>query len=93
MFIKWYSRKATVSYVEQSMEIVRPVLSDTMYMEMRSRFRQIDNAAKTQAIIDDLVSIANKNGYSLPDLKLYGINVPSKADSVSSINRGPDKGY
>ena len=75
LFIKWYSTKAAVCYVERSMEIIRPELSEEKYIEMRSRFRQIDNAEKTQAIISDLISIAANNGYILPESKLYGIVV------------------
>ena len=80
IFIKWYSTNAAVRYVEQSMEIIRPALSEEKYVEMRSKFRQIDNAEKTQAIISDIVSIADNNGHVLPESKLYGIVVSNKAN-------------
>ncbi len=75
-FIRWVSCQGAVNYIERSIEIVRPALSEDKYIKIRSDFRQIDNAEKTQLVISELFSIADDNGYVLPELRLYGIVAP-----------------
>lgn len=67
-----YSYDAVI-YVERSIEIVSPKISDQELKELKSLYRQIDNRDKFTELNSLLVEISKKNNLNLPKISILTI--------------------
>ncbi len=73
--IIWKSTRTAVAHIERSLEIIRPALARTEYFQLRSEFRQVDTVEKLRFLLNKLNEIADLNGYTLPKVRLYGVEI------------------
>ncbi len=77
--IKEISQLRAVNYIERAIDIVRPGMTDKQYYQFRSEFRQINSRDKVANLIKGLALVAEQNHLFLPEPKLYGYSISSKA--------------
>jgi hypothetical protein len=76
MLIKETANTIAIERIERTMEIVRPKINDQKYYELRSQFRLVDDKDKLVALLSELVKISNENHIILPNIYLWGIEIP-----------------
>lgn len=62
-----------VVYIEQSIEIISPYISESELKQIKSQFRQIDNRYKFQSFNSMLTQLAAKNKIILPQISVLKI--------------------
>jgi len=74
--IKELAQMSAVRFVERDLEIIRPYVDERKYFKLRSEYRLIDGKDKLEAIIIKMNDIAEHNEVKIPEVKLFGINIP-----------------
>jgi len=70
LFSVIYNHSTTI-YVEQSLDIVSPYITDQNLKELISEYRLIDNKGKFLALNAKLIQIAESNSITLPEKEIY----------------------
>lgn len=70
-----------VTYMEQSIEIISPYISDLELKQLKSQYRQIDSRQKFQALNIRLIKLSHDNKVNLPNISLLKIEDVSNPSS------------
>ena len=74
LLIKDYSTIKACRYIDRNIEIIRPYINDSNFIQLRSKFRQIDNKSKLVETLSLINNIAVMNKIYLSQCNLYGVN-------------------
>lgn len=71
LLIKEITIIKAVNYIDQTIEIIRPYITESDFISLRSEFRQINNKEKFDKIIFKIKAYASKGGVKLPESVFY----------------------
>ena len=76
LLIEEVAQIGAVNQIERRLEIIRPLINEQEYHELRSEYRLIEGKKKLVAFLTKVENIANEKDLTLPELRLLGIKPP-----------------
>jgi len=73
----FFSYKAS-SYIDRSIEIIRPYISNAEYYNLRSQYRLINNRKRLEKTLNTLLEISEKESILLPKIRFIGVKSNQK---------------
>jgi hypothetical protein len=64
-----YTRQAIV-FVDRSIEILAPTIPPDKFLQLRARYRAVDNAQKAYDLHDELTTITKEKNITLPQFSV-----------------------
>lgn len=86
LLISEVAQISAVNQIDRRLEIIRPLINEQRYYELRSEYRLVDEKVKLVSLLTSIEHIAIKNNKVLPEIKLFGIVLPNtKIQSTASV--------